>query len=215
MTTLYKNRTEAGRQLARALGFLGGDRSVLVLAIPRGGVPVAREIADSVGAPLDVIIVRKIGAPGNPELAVGAVTQDGDPVIDRELVRTLRVPEDYLKREAASESAEVRRRLEEYRGDRPYPHLDGKTVVIVDDGVATGSTVLAAVQSAKRRGARSVMVAVPVGPRDTISMLAGSADRVVCLSTPDPFYAIGEFYQDFSQVADAAVKEILVASWRP
>ena len=173
---------------------------MVVLAIPRGGLIVASEVADFLDSPLDLIITRKIGAPGNPELAVGAVTQEGEPVLEDELIRRLGVPKSYLDREAAAQRAEIERRMRVYRGDRPHPALEGKIVVIVDDGVATGSTVRAAILSARERRSALVVLAVPVGPRETISRLAGVANRVFCLETPEPFYAIGGFYDDFGQI---------------
>jgi putative phosphoribosyl transferase len=214
MQTLYRDREEAGKKLAEALRFLKGRKDVLVLAIPRGGVPVAKEVADALRAPLDLIVTRKIGAPGNPELAVGAVTQDGESVIDTGLVRTLGIPDDYLRREALRQVEEIGSRMRRYRGGRPYPVLEGKTLVIVDDGVATGSTVKAAIESARRRRPAEVIVAVPVGSREAIGELSGLADRVVCLSTPEPFFAIGEFYRDFDQVGDETVRDILRGSGR-
>ncbi len=206
---MFKDRKEAGRLLAESLSFLRGDKNVIVLAIPRGGVIVGKEVADAIGAPLDLIITRKIGAPGNPELAVGAVTQDGELIIEPELVRMLRVPDSYLVREGAEQSAEVSRRMRSYRGDRPAPDPVGKTVVIVDDGVATGSTVRAAIQSVRRMKAAIVILAVPVGPPESIAKLSKLADRVICLETPEPFYAIGGFYGEFGQVEDAAVRRAL------
>lgn len=196
--------------LAEALSFLdnrGG--SLVVLAIPRGGVVVAKEVADRLGAPLDLVITRKIGAPGNPELAVGAVTQDGESLIDRETVDRLRVSEVYLKEEAARQSAEIIRCMDYYRGHRAFPELTAKTVILVDDGVATGSTMKAAIQSVKNMRAESVVVAVPVGPQETIHELSRYADRVVCLETPAFFNAVGQFYGEFEQVDDRTVKEIL------
>lgn len=206
---MFEDREQAGKLLAEALGFLKGNKNVIVLAIPRGGVVVAKEVADYIGAPLDLIITRKLGAPGNPELAVGAVTQDGESIVDPEMVKALRVSDSYLKDEAAKQSDEIRRRLASYRGNRAYPRLEGKDVVIVDDGIATGSTVKAAIQSARRRKAALVILAVPVGPQDAITELSKIADRVVCLSTPEPFFAIGEFYQEFEQVDDETVTAIL------
>ncbi len=196
--------------LAEALGSLGTKKEdVVVLAIPRGGVLIGKEIADALGAPLDLIITRKIGAPGNPELAIGAVTQDGEVITDPGLVTMLGVSDDYVNEQAARQVDEIGRRMRAYRGDRPYPSLAGKTVVVVDDGIATGSTIRAAIESVKRRKAAIVILAVPVGPPDTIARLAKIADRVVCLSTPEPFYAIGEFYNEFEQVGDDTVREIL------
>jgi predicted phosphoribosyltransferase len=199
--------------LAEALSFLKAkSEDVIVLAIPRGGVLVAKEVADAIGAPLDLVITRKIGAPGIPELAIGAVTQDGEVITDPGLAGALRVSDDYLNEESARQVDEIERRMKEYRGDRPYPSLAGKTVVVVDDGIATGSTIRAAIQSVKRRKAATVILAVPVGPPDTVSELSKIADRVICLSTPEPFYAIGGFYKEFEQVEDDTVREILRAA---
>lgn len=195
--------------LGNALAFLKGRKDVVVLAIPRGGVPVGREVAAVIDAPLDIVITRKMGAPGNPELAVGAVTEEGEMILDDELVRTLSVSSDYLKREAARQVEEIRARKKKYRDGRPYPSLKGKTVVIVDDGIATGSTIRAAAESVKKRGAATIIIAAPVAPPETVSELSKVVDRVVCLSTPDYFEAIGEFYQEFEQVEDDVVKEIL------
>jgi predicted phosphoribosyltransferase len=207
---LFRDRKEAGRLLAEALSFLKAKREELVvLAIPRGGVLVAKEVADALGAPLDLVITRKIGAPWNPELAIGAVTQDGEIITDPGLIAMLGVSGDYVKEEAARQVVEIGRRMREYRGDRPYPSLARKTVVVVDDGIATGSTTRAAVQSLRRRGAAAVILAVPVGPPDTISELSKVADRVICLRTPQPFYAIGEFYSEFEQVEDDTVRKVL------
>ncbi len=180
-----------------------------MLAIPRGGVPVAKVVADAIGAPLDLVITRKIGAPGQPELAVGAVSQEGEIVTNPELVTILRISEGYLREEAARQVEEITRRMKKYRGDRPYPKLAGKTVVIVDDGIATGATIRAAVKSVKRMNATKVILAAPVGPPDAIRELSKVADQVVCLSTPEGFEAIGEFYEEFEQVEDEIVREIM------
>jgi putative phosphoribosyl transferase len=207
---LFRDRAEAGKLLAQALTFLKtGKNDVVVLAIPRGGVLVAKEVADSLGAPLDLVITRKIGAPGNPELAIGAVTQDGEVIADPELVDRLMVSDEYMKDESARQVDEIRGRMKRYRGERAYPDLAGKIVVLVDDGVATGSTVQAAIKSVKRRDAAAVIVAVPVGPQETIEELSKVADRVVCLDTPKFFHAVGQFYREFGQVDDEAVKETL------
>jgi predicted phosphoribosyltransferase len=207
---LFRDRKEAGRLLADALSFLKTQKEdVVVLAIPRGGVVVADEIARALGTPLDVVVTRKVGAPGNPELAIGAVTEDGEVIMDAELLRMLGVSDEFVKEEAATQVDEIGRRMKTYRGNRPYPSLAGKTVVVVDDGVATGSTIRAAIRSVRKRMAAVVILAVPVGPPDTIANLSMVADRVVCLRTPEPFLAIGEFYKDFEQVEDDSVREIL------
>lgn len=206
---MFRDRIEAGKLLGNALAFLKGKKDVIVLAIPRGGVPVGKEVAEMIGAPLDIVITRKVGAPGNPELAVGAVTQDGEMILDEKLVRMLGVSKDYLKREAARQVEEIRLRKEKYRGKRPFPKLEGKTVVIVDDGIATGSTIKAAIQTVKKTNPAVIIVASPVGPPDTVAELSESVDRVVCLSTPEYFEAIGQFYEEFPQVDDVTVKSIL------
>ena len=207
-TVPFRDREQAGKALAAALKGLAGEE-VVVLAIPRGGVVVASEVAKSLGAPLDVIITRKIGAPGEPEYALGAVTQGGEVILDENAVEMLHVTEEYLDKEAANQWEEVKDRVKRFRGDRPFPSLKGKVVVIVDDGIATGNTVFAALRSVKVQGPKSVVVAVPVGPSETIAKLASEADKVVCLETPEPFFAIGQFYADFPQVEDDEVRRIL------
>jgi len=206
---LFQDRLEAGKRLAEALGFLKGRTDVVVLAIPRGGVVVAKPVAEALKAPLDLVITRKIGAPGNPELAVGSVTQDGEIIVDKEVASMLGVSEEYLKAEAARQRHEIHSRMKRFRGDRPYPDLAGKTVVIVDDGIATGSTVRAAIRSVRSKRPASVIVAAPVGARESVASLSSEADRMVCLDTPEPFYAIGEFYRDFEQVEDDEVRKYL------
>jgi putative phosphoribosyl transferase len=210
--TIFKDRTEAGRMLAGALAFLKGTKDLIVLAIPRGGVPVAKEVSTALSAPLDLVVTRKIGAPFEPELAVGAVTQDGEMIVDSEMVRALGISTDYLRRESARQVKEIASRMKKYRGDRPYPSLDGKTVVIVDDGIATSSTIRAAIQSVRGRNAAKIIVAAPVGPPDKVAELRKIVDRVICLSTPDYFEAIGEFYEEFEQVEDDAVRALLADS---
>jgi predicted phosphoribosyltransferase len=207
----FRDRKEAGRLLAEELDFLKGEE-VVVLGIPRGGVVVAFEVAQSIGAPLDVCITRKIGAPFNPELAIGAISSSGDVVLDQDLINSLNVPPDYVKEEMRRQRREIERRMAEYRGDRPAPDLMGKTVVLVDDGVATGATVLATIRSLKKRNPKKLILAVPVGPSDTISRLKEEADEVICLATPPLFWAIGAFYFDFSQTSDEEVKRLLKES---
>ncbi len=206
----FRDREQAGKALAAALWELR-EEDVVVLAIPRGGVVVGSEVAKALGASLDVIVTRKIGAPGEPEYALGSVTQSGEVILDEPAVEMLHVAEDYLDEEAAKQWEEVKDRIRRFRGDRPLPSLGGKVVVIVDDGIATGNTVFAALRSVKTQGPKSVVVAVPVGPAETVASLAGEADRVVCLETPEPFFAIGQFYSDFTQVDDEEVRRILDA----
>jgi predicted phosphoribosyltransferase len=158
---------------------------------------------------LDVIVTKKIGAPDNPELAIGAVAEDGAYILDDSIVRQLYVPKGYIEEEVERQRQEIQRRLERYRGNVPYPSLKNREVIVVDDGVATGATLKAALRLVRNKGAKSVTVAVPVGPPDTIRELQEFADRVVCLLTPEPFYAIGQFYDDFSQTSDDEVTELL------
>jgi len=205
---LFKNRTEAGKRLASKLRDVA--KNAIILAVPRGGVVVGFEIAHTLNFPLDIIITKKIGAPGNPELAIGAVAEDGTYLLDGGLVQMLGVSRSYIEAEIERQKTEIKRRLLTYRGDVPDPRIEGLTIILVDDGVATGSTLKAALRSLKNRGAKSVVVAVPVGPLDTISELQQEADRVVFLSTPDPFYAIGEFYENFEQTTDEEVIELLL-----
>jgi predicted phosphoribosyltransferase len=199
------------RLASALLQFRGKD--AVVLGIPRGGVVVAREVAEALEAPLDIVITRKIGAPGEPEFALGAVTQEGDVILDRRTVESLGVGKDYLDAEVRQKKEEVRQRMERFRGDTPYPSLRGKLVIIVDDGIATGSSMEAAVMSIKKTDPKEVIVAVPVAPPDVVESLREKGVRVVCLETPPMFFAIGEFYQRFDQVEDSVVKRMLDESW--
>jgi predicted phosphoribosyltransferase len=205
---LFSDRVEAGKHLAAALkGVVGND--ALVLAIPRGGVVVGYEIAKALGLKLDVIIPRKIGAPGNPELAIGAVAEDGTTILDEKLVRLLDVSKEYIAEESERQRMEISRRMKLYRGKASYPSLKNREVIIVDDGIATGSTMKAALSSIRRREAKKIVVAVPVGPESTIEELEKEADKVVCLLTPEPFYAIGQFYSMFDQTSYEEVNSLL------
>jgi putative phosphoribosyl transferase len=205
---LFADRVDAGRRLASALKALVG-KDAIILAIPRGGVVVGYEIAKTLDLPLDVIIPRKIGAPGNPELAIGAITEDGTVLIDDRLVERLQVSEGYIEKESETQKLEIQRRLKLYRGDIPYPILKNRDVILVDDGIATGSTMKAALASVRKRGAKTVVIAIPVGPPSTIRELEKEADRVVCLHTPEFFYAIGQFYENFTQTQDDEVTRLL------
>lgn len=205
---LFRDRVEAGKRLGEVLKkSVKGD--AVVLAIPRGGVVVANEVANILGAPLDVIVTRKISPPGEPEYALGAVTQEGEVIMDRQAAESLGAGPDYLEAEIAKKREEVRERTRKFRGDRPFPPLAGKVVVVVDDGIATGSSVGAAVMSLKKMKPSAIVVAVPVAPRDAVETLSDDGNRVVCLETPGPFFSIGEFYGDFEQVEDDEVREIL------
>ena len=208
MGVLFRNREEAGRKLASALmEFKGKD--VVVLGIPRGGVVVANEVAKALGAPLDIVVTRKIEAPGEPEYALGAITQEGDVIMDRQAAESLGATPAYLDDQVRKKKEEVKERIQRLKGDTASPRLEGRVVVIVDDGIATGSSVSAAVMSVKKRKPKEVVVAVPVAPADAVEMLSAEGARVVCLETPGPFLAIGEFYGDFGQVEDSEVRRIL------
>jgi putative phosphoribosyl transferase len=206
--TLFADRVDAGKRLAQALKAHVGKDAV-VLAIPRGGVVVGYEVAKALVLSLDVIIPRKIGAPNNPELAIGAMTEDGTILLDGRLVDYLSVSQEYIEEESEAQKAEIHRRLRLYRGNIPYPSLKGREVILIDDGIATGSTMKAALASVRKRGAKSVIIAIPVGPPSTIRELEKEADRVVCLHAPEAFYAIGQFYGDFTQTQDEEVIRLL------
>lgn len=203
----FDDRADAGRRLAEELAGLP-DEGVLVLGIARGGVEVAAEIARSRGWPLDVVLPRKVGAPGNPELGIGAIAP-GVRVLDDEMLARLGVGEAYLEGEIAAQEAEIERRTAAYRGGRPPPDLRGITAVVVDDGVATGGTAIAAIRWARDRGAARVVLAVPVGSRESLRRLEGEADEVVCPLTPERFLAVGQWYRDFPQTPDERVVALL------
>jgi putative phosphoribosyl transferase len=205
----YHDRRHAGRELASLLASRNDLEDPIVLALPRGGVPVGREIARSLDAPLDVMVVRKLGLPIQPELAMGAVASGGILVVNSEVIQAAGVPEAMIDRVAARELREVQRREEAYRGDRPHPELRGRTVILVDDGIATGSTMEAAVQAARVRQASRVIVAVPVAPSGVLRRLAGEVDEVICPEAHDPFGAISRWYRSFPQLDDTEVRALL------
>jgi predicted phosphoribosyltransferase len=198
---MFEDRTDAGRRLAELLDD-HDIRANRVLAIPRGGLPVGRVVADRLGAQLDVVAARKIGAPDNPELALGAVAADGTAWLNETLIDTLGVSESYLEAAIEREAANAREKIERYRRDRPPLELRGERVLVVDDGVATGATMTACLRQLTEAGAARVVVGVPVGPPDTIEGLLSEADEVVCVETPPHFGAVGSFYRDFEQVSD-------------
>lgn len=205
----FRDRHQAGQLLAERLEFLKGHTDLLVLGVPRGGVVVAAEIARALAATLDVFIARKLGAPHNPELAVGAVASTEEVVLDEHLIAALGVPQPYLEAEISRQRAEIQRRMKAYRGDRPAPDFKGKTVILTDDGVATGATMRAAIQALRAKDPGELVVGLPVGPPDTIQELAEMVDRMICLHTPAFFWAVGGFYADFSQTSDAEVIALL------
>jgi predicted phosphoribosyltransferase len=205
----FRDRGDAGLKLAQALAAYRNRPRLLVLALPRGGVPVAYEVAKALGAPLDLCIVRKLGVPGQPELAMGAIAPGGVRVLDEEVVGLLGIPESVLAAVESKERLELERRIRAYRGGRPLPEVQGRTVLLVDDGVATGSTLRAALQALRAQQPAALVVAVPVAPREAVAWLRGLADDVICLRKPEPFFAIGEWYEDFRQTRDEEVTGLL------
>ena len=206
---VFQDRKEAGRLLAEQLTDYV-DSGCIVLAIPRGGVVVGAEVADRLHCDLDIIIVRKLGAPYNPELAIGSVMEGAEkPFLNGEIIASLGVGPDYIRQETEAQQTEAERRANLYHKGKPRPDLRGRTVIITDDGVATGATMFSSIQGVKAAGAGKMVVGLPVGPRDTMADIAGEVDEVVCLSTPSFFGAVGQFYRDFSQTSDEEVVEIL------
>jgi len=208
----FRDRIDAGRQLAKRLSRFADRSDVVVLALPRGGVPVGYEVARALHAPLDVFLVRKLGLPGHEELAMGAIATGGVRVVNDEVVRRLGVPEAMIDEVAAEELKELKRRERSYRADRSAPNVKDRTVILVDDGLATGSTMRAAVAALRRLHPAWIVVAVPVGAADTCATLAEEADEVVCVSMPEPFYAVGSWYEDFGQTSDDEVRALLDAA---
>ena len=213
----FRDRTDAGRQLAMKLRGYTDRSDVLVLALPRGGVPVGFEVAQALHVPLDVFLVRKLGVPGQPELAMGAIASGGLRVLNDEVLNRLDVSDDVIEAVAQTELRELRRREQQYRDDAPPPDVGGKAVILVDDGLATGSTMRAAVAALRQQQPARIVVAVPVGAADTCADLQREADEVVCVRTPEPFYAVGLWYQDFGQTTDEEVRALLkrAAAERP
>ncbi len=205
----FADRKDAATQLATKLEKFREDPSAIIVGLPRGGVVTAAAIARILKLPLDIIVTRKIGAPDSPELAIGAVTEAGEILRNDQLIADFNVSDDYIKDEAAKQQQEAQRRLQAYRGDRPALNLTGKTVLLVDDGVATGATMKAAIVSAKAKGAGKVVVAVPVAPPETVAALKRLADEAICLHSPEDFSAIGQFYARFAQVTDEEVIQLL------
>lgn len=209
MNERFRDRRHAGEALAAELSHLSGDPNVLVLGLPRGGVPIAYEVARALDAPMDVFLVRKLGVPGHPELAMGAIGSGGVRVLNDEVLEMLRIDPEVVDQVARREEVELDRRERLYRGDRAEPDIRGRTVVLVDDGLATGSTMRAAAEAVRAAGPARLIIAVPVGARETCDSLRAEADEVVCALTPEPFQAVGLWYQDFSQTTDAEVSELL------
>ena len=211
-TRIFKNRSDAGQFLAEKLAEYANRPDVVVLALPRGGLPVAYEVARKLHAPLDVFVVRKLGVPGHEELAMGAIASGGVRVLNQDVLSYIRIPDVVIDEVAAAELRELQRREQLYRGTRPALDVRGRTVIIVDDGLATGSTMRAAVKALRQQQPKKIVVAVPVGARETCDSFKNEVDTVaVCAITPEPFNAVGLWYQDFSQTTDQEVRDLL---WR-
>ncbi len=211
---LFHDRADAGRELATKLAHYSGRDDVIVLALPRGGVPVGCEVADALRAPLDVFLVRKLGVPGQEELAMGALASGGVRVLNNPIVRRLGLSQATIDRATADEARELERREQDYRDNRSPVDVRHKTVIVVDDGLATGSTMRAAVAALRTLGPARVIVAVPVGAASTCEELEGEADEVMCARKPEPFHAVGAWYEDFSQTTDDEVRELLARAAR-
>jgi putative phosphoribosyl transferase len=207
--TVFTNRADAGRQLAGWLSAYAGRSDVVVLALPRGGVPVAAEVAARLGAPLDVFLVRKLGVPGHPELAMGAIAEGGVMVVSNAILADLGIPRAALDQVAARERLELERRDVQYRGGRERPSVRDKVVILIDDGLATGATMEAAVMALREHHPARIVVATPVGARDACERLSQVADEVICALIPASFMAVGQWYQDFGQTSDDEVKALV------
>lgn len=206
---IYRDRVHAGRQLAAALKEYAGDPDTIIIALPRGGVIVGAEVAKALHLTLDIVCPRKVGAPFNEEYAIGAITETGEGIISQDIVRELGVSQEYLKKTIEEETKKAKWRLDHYRKNRPPRNLKGKRVIIVDDGLATGSTMRAALKTLRAEEAKEIIMAVPVAPADTLEKLEKEADKTVCLSVPPTFYAVGQFYDFFDQTTDEEVIALL------
>jgi putative phosphoribosyl transferase len=215
MLRRFRDRHDAGRLLAEKLTAYAHCPDVLVLALPRGGVPVAYEVARALGTPLDVFVVRKLGVPGHEELAMGAVATGGVRVLNDDVVRGLRIPDRVIDAVTALEQQELARRERLYRGDRTPPDVRGRTVILVDDGLATGATMHAAIAALRQQEPARIVVAVPTAAPETCNALRAEVDDVVCAITPEPFHAVGLWYEDFSQTTDEEVRELLACTAPP
>jgi putative phosphoribosyl transferase len=212
MAIIFADRREAGQRLAEKLVHYLGNDDVIVLALPRGGVPVGYEVAQVLKAPLDVFVVRKLGVPGHEELAMGAIAPSGIRVLNDEIVSGLALPSDVIDAVTAKEEKELLRRERLYRGGRPQLQMNGRTIILVDDGLATGSTMRAAILALRENHAARIVAAVPVGSPDTCDAIRADADEVVCATTPEPFFGVGQWYEDFSQTSDDEVRALLARS---
>jgi putative phosphoribosyl transferase len=206
---IFRDRQDAGRRLARLLRKYAGRTDVIVLALPRGGVPVAFEVARDLKAPLDIFLVRKLGVPGHEELAMGAIASAGTRVLNEDVVRYLQIPDDVIDAVAADEERELERREHAYRNGRAAPRVEGQIVILIDDGLATGSTMRAGAAALRKQNPKRIVVAVPVAPAETCEEFRAEVDEVVCAATPEPFRGVGLWYEDFPQMSDAEVRALL------
>lgn len=208
----FRDRAQAGTLLAERLTELAGRDDVIVLGLPRGGVPVAAEIAKALGVPLDVFVVRKLGVPGHEELAMGAIGSGGAAVVNDDVIDTLAIPDHVIAEVAVRERAELERREAHYRDERPFPNLRGKTVVLVDDGLATGASMLVAIGALRKKQPARILVAVPVAAAEICDLVGRAAGLIICLETPEDFEGVGKWYDDFAQVSDEEVEALLSAA---
>jgi len=208
---IFKDRSDAGKRLGNAMARFKGRSDLLILALPRGGVPVAYEVAKNLDAPLDVFIVRKLGVPGHEELAMGAVASGGLRVLNQDVITKLGIPTEQIERVCIKEEREIARRSAVYRGGKQTVEIKGKYIILVDDGLATGSTMLAAIRTLRRQDPKGIAVAVPVSPHSACAKVSTESNEVICLHTPEPFVGVGMWYEDFSQTTDDEVRDLLEA----
>lgn len=206
---LFENRVDAGKKLAKELSEYANRPDVLILALPRGGVPVAFEVAKELNLDMDIFLVRKLGVPGNEELAMGAIASEDIRVLNEDIISSFQIPDRVVATVAANELRELQRRERAYRGDRPKPDINGKTVILIDDGLATGATMRAAVEALKIKNPAKIVVAVPTAAADTCMFFKERVDEIICVATPEPFYGVGAWYGDFSQTTDEEVCKLL------
>ncbi len=211
---LFRDRIQAGQRLAEKLTAYADNPDVLILALPRGGVPVAYEVAKTLHSPLDIFVVRKLGVPGHEELAMGAIASGGVVILNQDIVQGLNIPEDVIHNVAKRELREIERRETLYRDNQPLPHIEGRTIVLIDDGLATGATMRAAVRALRQKNPAQIIVAVPVASRQTCDDLRREVDYIVCAVTPQAFHAVGLWYDDFTQTSDDDVRMLLTDAWK-
>jgi putative phosphoribosyl transferase len=207
--SLFNDRADAGKKLAKKLSEYANRSDVIILALPRGGVPVAFEVAKELNVKMDVFIVRKLGVPGNEELAMGAIASDNIRVLNEDVIRSFQIPQSVIDEVAVNELRELERRERLYRGNRPKPDISGSTVILIDDGLATGATMRAAAAAVKTKNPAKIVIAVPTAASDTCIAFENEVDKTICVATPEPFYGVGAWYEDFSQTTDKEVCELL------